>query len=327
MTKSIQLGRLERVDLRDCWEREDTDFTPWLACEENIALLGDAIGMELEVQCEEAAVGPFRADILCRDTAGDDLVIIENQLERTDHGHLGQTLTYAAGLDAVTVVWIAQRFTEEHRAALDWLNRITHENFRFFGIEIEVWQIGNSVAAPKFNLVSKPNDWANTIKDNIGGRLTDNQQRRVDFWTEFGVFLEKHGSPFNSPKPSRSNWVSFGVGRAGTQLVAIVNQNEAIASVHVNSRDYPGRYGQLEGQRADIETELGFSLEWERRPDMKHSHIGVRKPVDATDRDEWSVIHAWLLEKLGAIRDVFRPRIKALNDDAWDPDDENSETP
>ena len=124
MTTKAKLGRLQRVELRECWEREDTDFTPWLASEENIALLGEAIGIELEVQQEEASVGPFRADILCKNTASSELVIIENQLERTDHGHLGQTLTYAAGLDAVTIIWIAARFTEEHRAALDWLNRI-----------------------------------------------------------------------------------------------------------------------------------------------------------------------------------------------------------
>ena len=152
MDTNKTLGRLERVELRDYWEHEGSDFTPWLASEENIALLSETIGLELEVQQEEAAVGPFRADILCRDTASDELVIIENQLEKTDHKHLGQTITYASGLDAVNIVWIAARFTEEHRAALDWLNRITHEEFRFFGIEIELWRIGKSVPAPKFNI-------------------------------------------------------------------------------------------------------------------------------------------------------------------------------
>ena len=119
------LERLERVpNLRGYWANEASDFTPWLASETNIELLSETIGFDLDVQQQEAAVGPFRADILCRDT-------------RTDHTHPGQLFTYAAGLDAVTVVWIAQRFNEEHRAALDWLNRITHEDFHFFGIEIE----------------------------------------------------------------------------------------------------------------------------------------------------------------------------------------------
>ena len=163
--KTKPLGRLEKVDLREYWKREDTHFTPWLAQEENISLLGDTIDMELEVQGQEANVGPFRADVLCRNTADDTLVLIENQLERTDHTHLGQLITYAAGLDAVTLVWVVQRFTEEHRAALDWLNRITDDDFHFFGLEIELWQIGDSVAAPKFNLVAKPNDWSKSVRD------------------------------------------------------------------------------------------------------------------------------------------------------------------
>lgn len=147
------LGRLEKVDLRNFWTTEAGDFTPWLAQEENIALLGEAVGVELEVEAQEKSVGPFRADILCKDTSTDQWVLIENQLERTDHTHLGQLLTYGAGLNAVTIVWIAAKFTEEHRAALDWLNEITDERFNFFGLEVELWRIGDSLAAPKFNII------------------------------------------------------------------------------------------------------------------------------------------------------------------------------
>jgi hypothetical protein len=157
------LGRLERVDLRTAWLSESGDFTPWLASEENISLLGDTIHLELEVEAQEKNVGPFRADILCKDTASDNWVLIENQLERTDHSHLGQLITYAAGLQAVTIVWIAERFTEEHRAALDWLNEATSEDINFFGLEVERWRIGNSPVAPKFNVVSSPNDWTRRV--------------------------------------------------------------------------------------------------------------------------------------------------------------------
>ena len=117
-----ELGRLERADLRSAWVSESGEFTPWLAEEGNLALLGDAIGLELELEAREKEVGPFRADILCKDTATGHWVIVENQLERTDHTHLGQLLVYAAGLRAVTIVWIAQRFTEEHGSVLDWLD-------------------------------------------------------------------------------------------------------------------------------------------------------------------------------------------------------------
>ena len=136
MPTNIPLSRVERVSLRDCWSKEATDFTPWLASEENISLLADALGLnELEVKSQEERVGPYRADILCVEAGTGRIVLIENQLEKTNHLHLGQILTYAAGLDAVTIVWIAERFTEEHRAAIDWLNRITDTNFNFFGIE------------------------------------------------------------------------------------------------------------------------------------------------------------------------------------------------
>ena len=124
------LGRLERVDLRTAWQHEATGFTPWLACEKNLEVLGETLGLDLELEAQEKEVGPFRADIICKDIETERWVLIENQLERTDHTHLGQLLTYAAGLGAVTVVWLAARFTDEHRAALDWLNAITTEDFR-----------------------------------------------------------------------------------------------------------------------------------------------------------------------------------------------------
>ena len=132
------IGRLTKLELRDFWKSEADDFTPWLAGDENIKLLGETIGLELEVQEQEKNVGPFRADILCLDISNDNYVLIENQLEKTDHTHLGQLMTYASGLDAVSIIWIAQRFTEEHRAALDWLNSITDDKFNFFGVEVEL---------------------------------------------------------------------------------------------------------------------------------------------------------------------------------------------
>src|SRR5438132_14411087 len=161
--KVASLGRLKKVDLREVFSSEAGDFTPWLAQEENLSLLGETIGIDLELEAQEKDVGPFRADILCKDTATESWVLVENQLERTDHTHLGQLLTYAAGLQAVTIVWIAPRFTDEHRATLDWLNEITDDRFNFFGLEIELWRIGTSPVAPKFNVVSQPNDWSKTV--------------------------------------------------------------------------------------------------------------------------------------------------------------------
>ena len=135
MTRAT-LGRLEPVELRNIWTSEAADFTPWLARPESLSVLGETLGIDLELEAQERSVGQFRADILCKDIAPDSWVLVENQLERTDHSHLGQLLTYASGLEAVTIVWVAAQFTDEHRSTLDWLNRITDARFRFFGLEV-----------------------------------------------------------------------------------------------------------------------------------------------------------------------------------------------
>ncbi|MCA9968381.1 MAG: hypothetical protein KC423_29250, partial [Anaerolineales bacterium] len=198
------------MDLREVWQSESGDFTPWLARPENIALLGETIGLDLVVLAQEKEVGPFRADILCKDPTSEELILIENQLERTDHTHLGQILTYAAGLKTVTIIWVARRFTEEHRATLDWLNEITNEEFRFFGLEAEVWRIGDSAPAPKFNIVSQPNDWSRQVSNRAGklsrGELTPSRQLQLEFWTAFSAFVEEGTYRFRTIKPGPQNW-------------------------------------------------------------------------------------------------------------------------
>lgn len=221
-----QLGKLEKVRLRETWKTEAQDFTPWLAKPENIAILGDALGMELEVKSVEESVGLFRADIVCTDIENDTHVLIENQLERTDHGHLGQIITYAAGTDAATIVWISKRFTEEHRAALDWLNEHTRDNVQFFGIQVELWKIGNSDPAPRFNIVSKPNNWVRAVvrASNEGNRaLTEIREIQLKYWTEFGEYLEglDTGLIIRTPKPYSHK--AFSIGRSGFHLSVVTN--------------------------------------------------------------------------------------------------------
>ena len=158
---TVELGALARVGLRQVWGVEHRSFTPWLAA--HLDLLGEAIDIPLSLKGQETDIGTFRADILAKDTATGQAVLIENQLERTDHTHLGQLITYAAGVRAGIVVWIADTFTDEHRAGLDWLNESTPDSIKFFGVEIELWRIGESQIAPRFNVVSAPNAWARTV--------------------------------------------------------------------------------------------------------------------------------------------------------------------
>lgn len=186
-------GRLEAVEIRSGWPREDFDFTPWLAKPENLALLGVEIKMDLELVETESFVGQFRADILAKRAGTDETVIIENQYGNTDHSHLGQLLTYAAGLGsggagAKTIVWIAERFTEPHRAAMDWLNQCTEPGVRFFGIELQLWKIGESAFAPKFSLVSRPNDFQKELSRQATA-LSETEKMYIEFWSGFISFV------------------------------------------------------------------------------------------------------------------------------------------
>ena len=164
-----KLGRLKKVDLRKYWKSENRDFTPWLAEEENIAVLSDALGIELEVEKVEYQLGSFVADIIARDSGVNSKIVIENQLEKTDHKHLGQIITYASSMEADIMIWICAKATEEHRQAIEWLNNHTDEDILFFVCEIELYSIGDSDLAPKFNVVVKPNEWAKEVKSKITG--------------------------------------------------------------------------------------------------------------------------------------------------------------
>ena len=323
-----KLGRLEPVDLRSVWASEAGDFTPWLASEQNLKLLGDTIGIELELEAEEKDVGPFRADILCRDTASDHWVLIENQLERTNHTHLGQLLTYATGLKAVTIVWIADDFTVEQRTALEWLNEITDDRFNFFGLEVELWRIGESMVAPKFNVVSKPNDWTNTVAKGAAevrsSELTDARRMQLDFWVAFKEFVEKRGSQLKFRKPRPKYTLRCALGRTGFHLSAVASlwdtQNETFGShelraeVVIRCDDVRAFYRGLEEQRDPIERELGEQLHWYNPEGKRMSKMYMRQSgLDLNDRAKWQRHHEWLLVKLEALHRVFSPRVKTLD--------------
>ena len=323
------LGRLEKVDLRDFWQSEAGDFTPWLAQEANIELLGEAIGIELEVEAQEKNVGPFRADILCKDTADAHWVLIENQLERTDHVHLGQLLTYAAGLNAVTIVWISARFTEEHRAALDWLNDITDERFNFFGLEVELWRIGDSLAAPKFNVVSKPNDWTRSVAESTRriseGGLSETKELQLRYWTAFRALMESRESPVRFPSPRAAHWINCGIGRSFATLVPTVNSRDNLIGVEIYLKPPHAKafFHLLAQDKPAIEAELGEALDWQELPTKKGARVFLGKEdTDPSDEADWPRQHAWLADVLERFNRVFRPRIAQLDADDWQPDDE-----
>ncbi len=316
------LGTLSRVDVRDAWQNEATDFTPWLALAPNLQLLGETIGLQLELEAVERNVGPFRADILCKEVGSDRWILIENQLEQTDHTHMGQLITYAAGLDAVTIVWIAREFREEHRAALDWLNSVTGTDIHFFGLEVELWQIGDSALAPKFNLISQPNDWSKTVRPDPSPKLgiSGTQNLQLRFWTAFREYLNEHSSILRPPKPYPCNWMSFAVGRSGFTLAAVTsfwnneagewNKGELRAEFDLAGDKAKSCYPQLEADKSTIEAELGQPLIWNKSGAI--IRIQFRRDADLEDESQWPQYFAWLQEHLEQLNRTFRPRIGQL---------------
>ncbi|MEX1098586.1 MAG: DUF4268 domain-containing protein [Planctomycetales bacterium] len=305
---TTNMGRLERVDLREAWASEAAGFTPWLARPENIALLGDSIGIGLEVESQETCVGAFRADILCKDTANGSFVLIENQLERTDHGHLGQLITYAAGLEAVTIVWIAQRFTEEHRAALDWLNEVTGQEIRLFGLEVELWRIADSPVAPKFNVVSSPNDWTKTLKRND---RTIRHPERLEYWTAFRDRLLELAPDLKPPKATDAASLDMAIGRRGIRAKVGIYVDEGRMFVRL-----PDLGKALLPWRDEIETAMGMTTFAPGK--LGNPNIEVSREAEFSDRESWENQHVWLIEEVLRFRDVLVPKIEELGllDDA-----------
>lgn len=321
------LGRLERVPLRGVWANEATGFTPWLAAEPNLALLADAVGLDLELEAQEKDVGRLRADLLCKDTITGNWVLIENQLERTDHSHLGQLLTYAAGLDAVTIIWVAERFTDEHRAAMDWLNEVTSETINFFGLEIELWRIEGSPVAPKFNVVSKPNDWTKRVAMERqavqAGAPTETKQTQQEYWAAVGDVLRERKSVARPQKGLPQNWMNVSVGRSGFNLAASMNTRDRWIAVMLvmNGADAKAHFHELRQQAEQLESSIGDSLMWEEVPHRKESRVTIRLDgCDPMDRVDWPRQHAWLAETLERYHRTFHPIIKQLGQSETLPD-------
>lgn len=316
------LGRLEKVDLRQIWLSESSDFTPWLARPENLTLLGEAISIDLELEAQEKEVGPFRADLLCKDTATDNWVLIENQLERTDHLHLGQLLTYAAGLDAVTIVWIAERFTEEHRATLDWLNERTDERINFFGLEVELWRIGDSPVAPKFNLASKPNEWSRSVQRAAEAEISEHKLVQLQFWTAFRDYLEERQSFIRCQKPSPQHWMSHSIGRTGFNLNSVASawnsdtstwEPEIRVELVLHGKSSKQNFAALQQRRQEVESAIGFPLTWHNPETKNMCRIYTRKDANFVDPSLWPQQHEWLRTMLETFHGVFAAIVKTLD--------------
>lgn len=295
----MQLGKLERIDdLRKIWPHEALDFTPWLAEEENLALLCDAVGIDMTVDETESSVGSFNVDILATETDTGKKIVIENQLEDTNHDHLGKTITYAAGKNANIIIWIVKKAREEHRLAVEWLNNHTDDDIGFFLLEIELWSINQSAPAVKFNVVERPNDWAKEIKK-ADSTMNATKKLKLEYWTEFNAYaFEDAGFArmFKKRKPSTDHWYSVSLGSSEYYMSFLMNTQKNILAVEFAITDNKDLYKMLYDKKEAIESVAGVQLDWRELPDRKMSRILYETNVDFSNRDKWEEQFDWIKE-------------------------------
>jgi hypothetical protein len=307
----MELGKLKLIAPRQRWNNEARDFTPWLA--NNIEELNKALGLELEVENTEVAVGPYSADILAKDTGTDRYVVIENQLEKTNHDHLGKSITYASVLDASTIIWIATDFTEEHKKSLDWLNDHTTDELSFYGVQVELWQIDDSKAALRFNIVSKPNQAVRqAAKSKATEDLSDKRKFQLDFWNKFRDKLAKTKKIPSLQTPRPQYWFDVSLGKSGINLSTTCNteNNTVGVRVYIGNKLADEMLPFLESKKADIEEKIGAKLLWNPNPDTRDKIIALYHSTDFQDQQKVDKALDWLAEYTVKFREVFSPIIK-----------------
>ena len=302
------LGRLEKVELRDVWKHEAYDFSTWVSKEENINLLSDTVKMDIEVIETEASVGSFSVDILAKDPNDGSKIIIENQLEKTDHDHLGKIITYASGYDAKTIIWIVKSVREEHKKAIEWLNNHLDDEINIFLIKIEVWKIGDSKPAPKFELIESPNNWAKTIKNspNRGKEtMTDTRKLQMEYWSSLNEYGEDNFKSlrYQSPRPQR--WQNFRMGTSQYNLAVTLRSKNMGLGVELYINNSKDIYFDFYNKKEAIEKDLGFKLEWMELPEKKASRAIIHKNFDISNKENWEESHIWVLETLEKMKEVF----------------------
>jgi len=315
------LGRLVRIDAREVWKHEALSFTPWLR--DNIGLLGEALGLDLEVAAE-VSVGAFSVDLAGKDLASGRPLVVENQLEQTDHSHLGQVLTYSAGLDAAIVVWIAPHFRDEHRQVLDWLNAHTLEGLDFFGVELELLQVratGGEISppAPHFRLVAEPNEWAKTAKQAASGSGPSERALRYQQFLDAVLHAFKAERPgvTNASRVGPQNWLSFAAGRAGFSFDWTFGSGGRLGCelyIDVGDQDRnKGYFDALLAQKETVERQLGMAVQWERLDNRRASRLSVRREVPPSPPFEQNQeLKSWATITMVRMTDVLRPMVKAL---------------
>lgn len=300
------LGILKEItDLRSIWPHEALNFTPWVA--ENVDLLADAVGLDITVDETESSVGDFNVDIYASETGTDRKIIIENQLEDTDHDHLGKLITYASGKGADVVIWVVKHAREEHKAAVEWLNNHTDDKIGFFLCEIKLFQIGDSQIAPSFTVVERPNDWTKEIRKTASANPT--QQQRLEYWQAFNdyAFSDANFSRiFNKRKPTTDHWMDFSIGSSACHIAVSQIQKRKAVDVELYINDDKELFKSLFAHKDEIEKNMEMELEWKELPERKASRILIEKTVDLDDRATWPEQFDYIMDTCIKMKRAFK---------------------
>ena len=305
------LGKLvEITDLRKIWKHEANDFTPWLAEEENMTLLGDALGLDITADEVESGVGDFNVDILATENGTGRKVIIENQLEDTNHDHLGKLITYASGKSANIIIWLVKHARAEHRAAIEWLNNHTDEQADFFLCEIKLYQIGDSEPAVKFEVIEKPNAWSKSIRKTDG--MGASQQFRLEYWTAFNDYAFKNkefAKAFGQRKATTDHWMDLSVGSSACHIAISLVRKYSHLVVELYIVDDKQLFKLLHDHKAEFEEVVGCQLDWRELPEKKASRILIRKDVNFDNRDQWPEQFDWIIEKTLKLKQAYKQNV------------------
>ncbi|UAX41273.1 DUF4268 domain-containing protein [Pasteurella canis] len=307
----MKLGKLTEVNIRELWKHEQYDFSAWLSKEENVEMLSEEIGLTLTDINQEVFVGSYRCDLVARDETTGIKVIIENQLEATNHDHLGKIITYASGLDANVVIWIVKEAREEHRSAIEWLNNKTTKDISFFLIEIRAYKIGDSLPAPKFVMIEKPNDFVKTANVSAESlELSKSQAERLNFWNKFNEIVGIRNKPFNIRKATTDHWYDVALGTSEAHIsITLVNKIKSIG-IEIYINDNKELFDKLNLVSGEIHEELGFNMDWQRLDNKKASRIIYYiNGLDFDNQENYDALINEVIDKTIAIRSVFKNRI------------------
>ena len=309
----MALSRLKKVDLREVWQHEASDFTNWLAQDENLQLLSEEIGIDMSLIQTEASVGKFSVDILAEEENTGRKIVVENQLETTNHDHLGKVITYASGFDAEIVIWIVKDVRDEHKRAVDWLNEHTDDKINIFAIRMELWQIGDSPCAPKFHIVSKPNDWAKAIKESTTrSDLSDRRLMQLEFWTQFKEYASSHQSSLRLRKAYPQHWYDISIGNSKCHLSLVVDADNEQIRCEFYIPDSKPLFKAFRDNKDTIETKLAHKLEWMELEGKKASRVRTVHGMDVGNSENWEKSFHWLMDTAQQFQSVFADQLKKM---------------